>query len=270
MNLFVHITGSVPRANGSETVALAEQTAYETARALLRENIGVVALVGASSNDTTASFDDVIVRAASDHVRDTSETGIVIRTVRNRTRWQDRISDDTRECLSRLDGRIADEALPDDEYTGGSIRAAQARLSHGAVVIGGYRGVKETADLLMDAPQPKPVDELFVKGLTGGLPEDVRTSIDEARNWCSEADHRTVHQASDCARVAHRVANDMAKRLRANGASSNESQDESPSEDAKPTGRLAKTRSILLSSQLATWVGNVLRAIGFLQIGNGG
>ena len=270
MNLFVHITGSVPRANGPETVALAEETAYRTARALLRKNIGVVALVGASSNDRTASFDDAIVRAAADHVRDTGEAGIVIRTVRHRTRWQDRISDCTRECLNRLDGRIADETLPDDEYTGGSIRSAQARQCSGAVIIGGYRGVKETADLLMDAPQPKPVDELFVKGLTGGLPEDVRTRIDEARNWSSEADRRTVHQTSDCARVAHWVANHMAKRLRANGAGSNEAQDGSPSEDAKPTGLLATTRQVLLNSQLAGWVGNVLRAIGFLQIGNGG
>lgn len=270
MNLFVHITGSVPRANGSETVALAEQTAYETARALLRENIGVVALVGASPNDKTASFDDVIVRAAADHVRDTSETGIVIRTVRNRSRWQDRISDDIRECLSRLDGRIAGETLLDDEYIGGSIRDAQARLSSGAVVIGGYRGVKETADLLMNSLQPKPVDEIFIKGLTTGLPNDVRARIDKASSWNSEADRRTVHQAADCARVAHWVANDMAKRLRANCAASNESQDESPPEDAKPTGRLATTRQVLLSSQLATWVGNALRAIGFLQIGNGG
>ena len=270
MELFVHITGSVPRSDGTTTVALSEQTAYETARALLRQQIGVVALVGASPNEATASFDDAIIRAAADHVRDTHEAGIVLRTVRHRTRWQDRISDDTLERLTRLDRHIAGETLPDDEYVGGSIRDAQARLCHGAIIIGGYKGVKETADLLMNSLQPKPVDEIFVKGLTMGLPDDVRAKIDEARNWNGKADQRTVHQESDCARIAHSVADDIASLLRANGAASSAGQDEPPPDHTAPARRWAKMRSALLSNQLANWTGNLLRLIGFLQIGNGG
>ena len=270
MELFVHITGSVPRSAGPATVALVEQTAYQTARALLWQNIGVVALVGASPNDTTASFDDAIIRAAADHVRDTRVAGIVLRTVRHRTRWQARISDDTRERLTRLDRHIDGETLPDDEYTGGSIRDAQARLCDGAIIIGGYRGVKETADLLMESPQPKPVDELFVKGLTTGLPDDVRAKIDEARNWNGKADQRTVHQESDCARIAHCIADDIASLLRANDAASNAGQANLPPELTPSAGRWAKMRSVLLNSQLVNWTGILLRAMGFPPTGHGG
>ena len=62
MDLFVHITGSVPRECGSDAIALTKRTAYETARALLREKIGVVALVGATPNENTMPFDDEIIK----------------------------------------------------------------------------------------------------------------------------------------------------------------------------------------------------------------
>ena len=271
MDYFVHITGSIPRADGpAAAVALVEQTAYETARALLRQGIGVVALVGASANANTASFDDAVIRAANDYVRDTREPGIVIRTVRHRTKWMERISDETREHLERLSDQIAGETLADDEYTGGAIRAVQAKLSHGAIVIGGYRGVKETADLLLASCPPKPIQEILVKGLTGGLPEDVRDRIDESRDWSSEADRRTVHQETDCARVAHWAAESIAGRLRPVSAISGEVQANSPKGDAKPSGRLAKVWYALKSPQMATWFGNLLRILGFPQCGSGG
>ena len=160
--------------------------------------------------------------------------------------------------------------LADDQYTGGAIRDAQARLAHGAVIIGGYRGVKDTADLLLASCPPKPVDEILVNGLTGGLPEDIRDRIDESRGWNSAADHRTVHQSADCARVAHWVARSLAERLPVAGAVSGAARDLAPNGDSKPNGCLAKVWYALGSTQLAAWFGNALRLIGLAQPGGGG
>ena len=267
MDHFIHITGSVPCAAGLAVIALVEQTAYETARALLQRKIGVVALVGASANNATASFDNAVIGAAADHVRDTGETGIVIRTVRHRTKWPERISDATREHLARLSDHVHDQLLADDEYTGGAIRAAQAGLSDGAIVIGGYRGVKDTADLLMECCPPKPVEEILVKGLTGGLPEDVRSRIDASRKQNSEVDRRTVHQETDCARVAYGVAERIANRLRPASATPRAARNTAPRDDTKPTGRRHKAWHALKSNQMAAWAGNLLRVIGLSQSG---
>ena len=214
MDFFVHITGSAPRSSGSDAIVLIQRTAYEMARALLREKIGVVALVGGSLNEKTAAFDDEILQAAADHLTETGEDGVLIQTVRHQTRWIDRIGDVARENLRLLANHARAESLPDDEYFGGDIRNAQAELSDGAIVIGGHRGVSQTARLLMDSRPPKPVDEIFVKGIGGGLSADVRTHIDESRDWDSKADLRTVHEESDCARIAYAVASDIALRLR--------------------------------------------------------
>ena len=270
MDYFVHITGSVPRANGPEVVALVQQTAYATALALLQQKIGVVALVGASTNADTVSYDDAVIKAAADYIRDTGAPGIVIRTARHRTKWMERIGDETRASLDRLSDHITGEALADDQYTGGAIRDAQARLSHGAVIIGGYRGVNDTADLLLESCPPKPIEEIMVKGLTGGLPDDVRDRIDESRAWNSAADDRTVHNDTDCARVAHWVARSLAERLSAAGAVSGEVRDLATKGDVRPNGRLAKVWYALSSTQTATWFGNTLRLLGIIQPGSGG
>lgn len=214
MELFVHITGSVPRKSGSDAIELAKRTAYETARALLREKIGVVALAGGTPNEKTMPFDDEIIKAAADHLADTNETGILIRTVRHQSKWTNQVSDSARENLRLLAKRVYDESIPGDEYFGGEIRDAQAELADGAVVIGGSIGVKHIASLLIDSCPPKPVDEIFVKGLDGGLPPDMRARIDESRDWDSKADIRTVHEEKDCDRIAYAVASNIACRLR--------------------------------------------------------
>ena len=270
MELFVHITGSTPRTDGPKIVVLVERTAYETARALLREKVGVVALVGASSNDATAHFDDAIVKAAADHVQDTGEAGIVIRTVRHQTVWMERISDETREYLDRLDGHISGESISDDEYTGNSIRQAQARLSDGAVTIGGYRGVHETARRLLTPCHEKPVDEIFVKGLSGGLPNDIRAQVDELRGWRSEADRRTVHHEPDCTRIAHWVARDMADRLRKAGNADCMAAAVSPQSGKQTIGNRRKAWNALSNNQVASWVGNFISAIRLWPASNGG
>lgn len=214
MEIFVHITGSVPRKSDSDAIALTKRTAYETARALLREKIGVVALVGGTPNEKTLPFDDEIIKAAADHLAATNETGVLIRTVRHQSNWMNHVSYEARAHLRLLANHILDEAIPGDQYFGGKIRKTQAELADGAVVIGGSIGVNHTADLFMDSRPPRPVDEIFVKGLAGGLPPDARTRIDESRDWNSKADSRTVHEERDCDRVAYAVASDIALRLR--------------------------------------------------------
>ena len=88
MELFVHVTGSVPRESDSDAIALTKRTAYETARALLREKIGVGAPVGATPNEKTLPFDRVKGSAnkwrgenhpAFDELTDAKSMDVVIR-----------------------------------------------------------------------------------------------------------------------------------------------------------------------------------------------
>ena len=205
MKLFVHVTGSVPRKSGSDAVALTKRMAYKTERASLREKIGVVALAGGSPNEKTLSFDNEVIKAAVYRLKDMSEDGVLVRTVRHQVKWIDRVSDVARENLRLLAKRVCAKPTLDDEYTGGDIRNGQTELSDCAIAMGGYQGVvDDTARLLIESCPPKLADEIFVKGFARGLPADLRTRIDESRDWNSEADRRTAHKDDDCARVLAR------------------------------------------------------------------
>lgn len=258
MEIFVHITGSVSRKSDSDAIALTTQTAYETARALLREKIGVVALVGGTPNEKTLSFDDEIVKAAANHLAATNEAGVLIRTVRHQSNWMNHVSGEARAHLRLLANHVKGESIPGDEYFGGRIRETQAELADGAIVIGGSRGVKHTADLFMDSCPPKPVDEIFVKGLDGGLPSDTRTRIDESRDWDSKADNRTVHEENDCARVACAVASDIALRLRKREPAAPEEADEQRASGSKSTG-------LGTASQVSSLINTGINAAKFLE-----
>ena len=259
MELFIHITGSAPRKSDSDAIALTTQTAYETARALLREKIGVVALVGGTPNEMTLPFDDAIVKAAADHLAATNEAGVLVRTVRHQSDWMNLVSDEVRANLRQLANHVEGESIPDDEYFGGGSREAQAELADGAIVIGGSRGIKHTADLFMDSCPPKPVDEIFVKGLDGGLPSDTRTRIDESRDWDSKADNRTVHEENDCARVAYAVASDIALRLR-NGEPAAPVETEQEPIDSNP-----ESQRHVNASQAPHWINAGINAAKFLE-----
>lgn len=259
MELFVHITGSISRKSDSDAIALTTQTAYETARALLREKIGVVALVGGTPNEKTLSFDDEIVKAAANHLAATNETGVLIRTVRHQSNWMNHVDGDVRTHLKLLANHILDETIPGDQYFGGKIRETQAELADGAIVIGGSRGVKHTADLFMDSCPPKPVDEIFVKGLDGGLPSDTRTRIDESRDWNSKADSRTVHEENDCVRVAYAVASDIALRLR------NDEPAAPVETEQEPINSNPESQRHVNVSQVPHWINAGINAAKFLK-----
>ena len=261
MELFVHVTGSIPKESDSDAIALTKRTAYETARALLREKIGVVALVGATTNEKTIPFDDEIVKAVADHLVATNEAGILLKTVRHQPDWMNRVSDDVRTNLRLLANSVKGEPRPDDEYFGGEIREAQAELADGAIVIGGSIGVKHTASLFMDSCLPKPVDEIFVKGLTGGLPPDMRARIDESREWDSKSDNRTVHEQKDCERIANAVASDIAVRLRKREHASSVETEREPN-DSNPNPPRDEGAG---TSQTPHWINAAINAAKFLE-----
>ena len=262
MDYYVQITGSIPKSNGKDVIALTTEVAGEVAKALMNEGIGVVALVGASQNEETVPFDDEIVKAAAEYVRDAAPTGIVIRTVRNRDKWLQRVALETQSHLEQLRDHIEDEALAAKDATGGEgIRPAQARAADGAIVIGGTTGVYNTARLLMAETPPKPVDEIRVKGLTGGLDDTTRDQLEEHRNWVSRAENRTVFQRSDISRVARSTAVQMAKELVARqtaiaDAVSNENADNESPRQPWPK----KVRHSAMSATTAAWA-NVVTGI---------
>ena len=212
----------------------------------------------------TAAFDDEILQAAADHLKETGEASVLVQTVRHQTKWVNRISDSTRENLRLLANRARAESLPEDEYFGGDIRNAQAELSDGAVIIGGHIGVSQTAKLLMDACPPKPVDEIFVKGVDGGLSLDMRTRIDESRDWDSKADLRTVHEESDCVQVAYAVASDIARCLRERDVAV------STKTERKEDGLKPSAWDRLKEAQLPSWVSVALHAVKFWGDKGGG
>lgn len=252
MDRFIHITGSIPNRDGVVITALAKQAAYETALALLQKGTGLVALVGASANSNTTSLDDEIIRAAAEYVQSAVEPGIVIQTVRHNTKWAQRISDETRDHLDQLANNSESRVVADGEYTGGTIRKTQAELSHGAIVIGGYKGVKDTAELLMRCNPPKPIEEIIISGQTGGLPDDIRAQIDASRGRKSEPDRQTIKSSKDCTRAAVWTASSIVKRLQTNVAKSDP-------KDSHP-----KAWGLLKSKQAPAWVGLILRAIGLI------
>ena len=115
------------------------------------------------------------------------------------------------------------------------------------------------------AAQPrKPVDEIFVKGLSSGLPEDVRDLIDESRSWNSEADQRTVISELDCAKVAQRIASRMKESLREHA--------NTPQTAVHPRRSKGKLTTLgrgiwrhITESQLSMWISNALRAVSLMK-----
>ncbi len=211
MQQFVHITGSVPVSDGCATVDLVNRTVYELAREFLRRDIGLVALVGASSNIAVVPFDTIIVRAAADYVSEAGCNGILLRTVRHRDKWLANMDSETRQFLKQIGDGVSDEPLSDDEYTGGNIRSVQADNSDGVVVIGGSRGVNDTATLMLDASMP--VEEIIVMGVSGGLSDRNRDRIEERRGYRSGLDRRTVSNSDDCSDVILSTVADIKRRL---------------------------------------------------------
>ena len=214
MKKFIHITGSIPRNSDDAHIELTRDIFYTTATCLLQSGFGVVALVGSSVNDKTIGFDDEIIQAAADYVQATSPTGVLIKTVRNRDKWTNQVSQKTLRKLIQIRNHIEDEALPQMDAFGGQIREAQCNASDGAIVIGGLQGVNHTARMLMDEKPPKPIVEIFIPFIHNkniGLQDDIREELNERNNWRSHADSLTITESSDVSRVSIYAVSHIAK-----------------------------------------------------------
>ena len=260
MQQFVHITGSVPLRDGAVAIDLVNHTVYELAREFLRQNIGLVALVGASRNDAVVAFDTIIVRAAADYAREAGINGVSLRTVRHRDKWLANTDRETRQHLVQLGDGVSDETLSDEEYIGGNIRSVQADNSDGVVVVGGSRGVNDTATLMLDDSMP--VEEIIVMGVSGGLSEKNRGRIEECRGYRSGLDQRTVSGFDDCSNVIAWVVSDLKKRLKTSCEGCKRSGVSSQSA-TNPSGKRWTSRlwDRATSSKVASWASAVVGAV---------
>ena len=244
MRRFIHITGSVQVSDGPETVRLVRQLAHELSFAFLGRDCGLVALVGASSTSDTFAFDDIIIRAVADYLRAGNEShGILLKTVRRSDTWLERTDNDILRGLQEIGDRAVDEAIYPDDYTGGYIRATQFELADAVVVIGGSKGVHDTAELMLN--DGRVVEEVLVHGLSGGLNDATRGRLDDLRGCMNRPDNRMVLDLSDCAPVAERIAQETVSRI--------EKCEEL--KGSKSQGVLPKLRSMIRDARTPSWLG---------------
>ncbi len=165
---FIHITGSAPVESPSEDVALARGFIWELAAEILRKDGGLVVLVNRGEPNSTIPFNWDII-AATAEFESTYQTGrTLLRTVR-RADCQAVLSESQKEMLSRIAQNTDDITIPTYHWTGGVIRERQAAQTSAAIVIGGSKGVEDTAYLMQS--DNKPV--LPLNFHVGGQPADV-------------------------------------------------------------------------------------------------
>lgn len=233
MQKFIDITGSIPMQDGEAVINLGRQTAYSIARELLRQDFGIVTLIGASPNPSTAAFSDLVMKAAADHAKVTDAPATCIKAVANSATWQTNLTEEVIKYLETLGQRLHIEDIPNTEYTGGTIRQLQANLSDGAIIIGGTRGSTHTTRLLTERQEPAPVVEVTIAGCSSGLPEDLRERL--AVQW-PNASTRSIIKDESIPRVAHAVAAFIQQELTKLGASNPEAEsDPTEQKDGKTT-----------------------------------
>ena len=152
-NKFIHITGSIPLESSSHDVELARGFIQELATEILRQDGGLVVLVNKGEPNSAIPFDWDMIAVVSDF-ETTYRTGrTLLRTVR-RADYQSMLSESQKVILGRIAQNTVDITIPTYQWTGGAIRERQAGQSSAAIVIGGSRGVEDTADLMQDAGKP--------------------------------------------------------------------------------------------------------------------
>lgn len=224
MQKFIQITGSIPMQDGEAVINMGRQTAYAIARELLRRDIGIVTLIGASPNPSTAAFSDLVIKAAADHAEITDAPATCIKAVANSATWQNNLTEEAIKYLETLGQRLHVEGILSTEYTGGTIRQLQADFSDGAIIIGGTRGATHTTRLLTERQEPAPVVEVTIAGCSSGLPEDLRERL--AVQW-PNASTRTIIKEESIPRVAHAVTEFIQQELAKPGTSNPEPEPES-------------------------------------------
>ena len=150
---FIHITGSVPAACPEHDVALTRLFVAELATGVLRGGGGLVVLVNKGEPNSTIPFDWDIIGATAEFESALRTGRILLRTVR-RSDYQSALSEPQQEMLGRIAQNTSDEPIAVRDWTGGVIRRRQAQQADAAVVIGGSRGVEDTARLMSEAGKP--------------------------------------------------------------------------------------------------------------------
>ena len=152
-NKFIHITGSIHLESSSHDVELARGFIQELATEILRQDGGLVVLVNKGEPNSAIPFDWDMIAVVSDF-ETTYRTGrTLLRTVR-RADYQSMLTESQKVILGRIAQNTVDITIPTYQWTGGAIRERQAGQSSAAIVIGGSRGVEDTADLMQDAGKP--------------------------------------------------------------------------------------------------------------------
>ena len=241
---FIHITGSAPVESPSEDVALARVFIRELGAEILRLDGGLVVLVNKGEPNSSIPFSwDVI--AATVEFESTYQTGrTLLRTVR-RADYQSMLSESQKEILGRIARNTDDITIPTYHWTGGAIRDRQAGQASAAIVIGGTKGVEDTANLMQS--DGKPV--LPLNFHIGGQPTDIggsrlyQDSLTNPQSYMprthdrllARTDALVVQDDTSAKRVARDIAAIMAEEL---SAPPGTAEDGKPSQSAlRKTGK---------------------------------
>ena len=223
-NKFIHITCSIPIESPSHDVELAREFIRELATEILRQDGGLVVLVNKDEPNNAIPFDWDMIAVVSDF-ETTYRTGrTLLRTVR-RADYQSMLSESQKVILGRIAQNTVDITIPTYHWTGGAIRECQAGQSSAAIVIGGSRGVEDTADLMQAAGKPV----LPLNFHIGGQPAEIggtrlyQDSLTYPQSYMPKTYDRllartdALHIQDDASaiRIAHEITAIMAEELSA-------------------------------------------------------
>lgn len=219
---FIHITGSVPVESPSEDLALTRGFVRELVAEVLRRDGGLVVLVSKGEPNSTVPFSWDVIAATAEFESACQSRRILLKTVR-RADYQAVLSESQKEMLSRMARNVEDITVPTYHWTGGAIRERQAGQADAAIVIGGSRGVEDTAALMQSADKPV----LPLNFHIGGQPPDVggtrlyQDSLTNPESYMprthdrllARTDALVVQDETSAKRAAREIAEIMAEEL---------------------------------------------------------
>ena len=150
---FIHLTGSVPADCPGHDVALVKRFVAGLAEGILRNGGGLVVLVNKGEPNSTIPFDWDAIEAAVEFETVFQSRRVLLRTVR-RSDYQSALSEEQLELLGRIARNTEDQPIPARDWTGGTIRRQQLQQADAAIIIGGSKGVEDTAKLMRKVGKP--------------------------------------------------------------------------------------------------------------------
>ena len=186
----------------------------ELATGILCGGGGLVVLVSHGEPNSTIPFDWDIIEATAEFESAVRTKRILLRTVR-RADYQSMLSESQQDALGRLAQNTADEPIAVRDWTGGVIRRRQAWQAAAAIIIGGSKGVEDTAGLMREAGKPA----LPLNFHLGAQPQDIGSprlyedSLEHPESYMPKT-HRELTTRTDALHVqdddsAERVAGEV-------------------------------------------------------------